>query len=249
MDFSEKIRTKLFQDYSKLINKINSIEKDKASNYAILYTQWGKKYPTGPHKGIMFYGRSTNGWGDEKNTLTAEDALFQEGNNLANFNSKDQVKWIEDNNNPNYNTNLSQILSLTKKVSRVIYPDKWYNYVVWSNLYKVAPQEKGRPSDKLCNLEIEDCKNIFDKEVKIFSPKFVILSTGYNWYKDFLPGQFSQQAPIIKIHWGDYYISVYEEGGTYYLATEYPQGKPYSKLVEKLIEFINSPQRFLSIHN
>ena len=242
MNISEKIRTELFQDYSKLIKKIYSIEKDKASNYAILYTQWGKKYPTCPHRGIMFYGRSTNGWGDEENTLTTEDALFKEGNNLANFNSNDQVKWIEDNNNPNYNTNLSQILSLTKKVSREIYPDKWYNYVVWSNLYKVAPQEKGRPSDKLCDLEIEDCKNIFNKEVKIFSPKFVILSTGYNWYKDFLPDQIVNQ-PIKKIPWGKYFVSVYKDGETYYLATEYPQCKPYSKLVEKLIEFIKARER------
>ena len=51
------------RDIVDLFNKCKvvelSIEKDKASNYAILYTQWGKKYPTGPHKGIMFYGSVT----------------------------------------------------------------------------------------------------------------------------------------------------------------------------------------------
>jgi hypothetical protein len=241
MKFKKKLRTELLPYYKKILDNFTSnISKEDIDHCAVFYTQWGKDFPTEPHKGIMFYGRATNGWGDINNALEKE-CLFKEGGELSNFNSKRQIKWIEDNDNPSYNTNRSQMLSTIKKVSSYFYKDNWFNYVAWSNLYKVAPDDQGNPNGQLCNLELQECKDIFRKEIELFSPKFVILLTGDSWYKDFLPEP--EQKPIKEIDWGNYTLSVYQSGKTYYLATEHPQGKPYSQLIEKLIEFIKARER------
>ena len=63
---------------------------------------------------------------------------------------------------------------------------EWPSYLVWSNLYKFAPAGGGNPSSRLCNIQLNDCKVLFEKEIEIYRPKRILLLTGIGWAEPFI---------------------------------------------------------------
>ena len=64
--------------------------------------------------------------------------------------------------------------------------DPWFSYLVWSNLYKVSPAKGGNPGNRLCRIQLNGCKSLFDAELAIYRPSRLLLLAGWDWAGDFV---------------------------------------------------------------
>lgn len=244
-DFFKVALKPLYQD---LLNHSECVlDKQK---YCAFCMQWGESFLEEKNSGILFVGRSVNGW---INTELGEvDELFGDTENIETnikpiFNVNDQMEWVVDSwgSKDRYNTNRSPFWRVIRSVSTEYYPDSnsnWYKNVAWSNLYKVAPSAGGNPDDFICGWQFYNCCRILQKEIELLSPRVVIFLTGKLWSNSFLWYLNGGKEPTIKhsLDWGrDYTAELMKIGSFYCLVTEHPQGKPEESHVNAIIELIN----------
>ena len=160
----------------------------------------------------MFYGRANNGW------EVGVDGTFD---TIYNAQLDGLYKYIEDNK--------SAFFRVAGRVFSEYYGDDWLNHVVYSNLYKVAP-DAGNPNGSTCDAQWEYVTEIFKKEIETLLPKFVVLFAGTNWADDFIwyiNGEEMPQ-PLETIIWDEdygYSLSVYKIDEVYYIVSEHPERK------------------------
>ena len=64
--------------------------------------------------------------------------------------------------------------------------ENWASKLVWSNLYKVSPEEGGNPSNFVCDLQLSGCLELLQLELEYHEPSRVLFATGMGWAKPFL---------------------------------------------------------------
>lgn len=184
-------------------------------------------------QGLLVVGRATHGWIEPKDVNELIDSLFDE----------EPLRWVEESagNDKDYNTRRSAFWRVIKGVAEALYPDGWFQNIAWSNLCKVAPQA-GNPNNSLYYAQLEDCQKILEAEIKILSPKAVLLFTGYNWAKDFLVylNDGVEPHPMTTAAWDRYECKVFLIKGTYYILTEHPQGKKEAVHKKTLIDLLKN---------
>jgi len=150
---------------------------------------------------LMVIGRAVNGW--------IEGCKPQELNDTRNVNPFIErvlqsvtdgyscpMQWVSESwgnyDHDNYNTKNSQFWRVIRRVvdelsiADVESPE-WPSHLMWSNLYKFAPAEKGRkPSSGLCSIQFNECKSLIEQEINTFSPKRILFLTGMNWAEPFI---------------------------------------------------------------
>jgi hypothetical protein len=219
-----------------LIKELNPLYEElkeiAGENDSLFCVQIGDKFPDSD--GIIFYGRATNGW-EENCELTKS------------ISRENQLKWVED-----YNTKRSAFSRIIKGISMFSYPEKWYDYVAWSNVCKIAPTSGGNPSDKSYYQQLEVCRKIFSKEIEILSPKHVILLTGWSWAKDFLTCLNGNIEPELlnEFSWEHYNMHVCKINSVNFIIADHPRGKPESRIkgtiLEVMTEKLNSISKILT---
>ena len=166
LDFIPELDKELRPLYIKMYNEIRDID-----DYWIFCTTWGKYFPSIKNEGIIFYGRSINGWKDYEKYSGDADAIFS-----FLFNRDDQVEWIPENT-------VKPFVNLMKNISEHYYQNEWNQHISWSNVCKVSPNKGiGTPTKSLWEKQYEHIVNIMDAELKILSPKIVIFITGIHHY-------------------------------------------------------------------
>lgn len=60
----------------------------------------------------------------------------------------------------------------------------WADYVVWSNLYKISP-ENGNPNDKDRELQFTEAKELVKMEIEELKPKYCLVITNLEWWEPF----------------------------------------------------------------
>ena len=64
--------------------------------------------------------------------------------------------------------------------------DRWYENIVWSNLYKVAPTFGGNPDARLKKAQFKACCDLLVEEIEKFKPTHILFATGYDeWFDEF----------------------------------------------------------------
>ena len=222
--------------YKELLEQLSKEDKETTSPFCV---EWGKNFPTVPFSGLFFIGRATNGWGTD--STESVDVLFDGDDNSRGFADPNQMSWLE--NHLSYNWQRSAFWRVISQVSQDYVEGEWFNGITWSNLYKIAPYDGGNPSNRLRYAELPICQKILKSEIEILSPKFVILLTGKNWAKDFLPYLNGEKecSPIDTIEWGKnnkYLINVYNFNEVYFLQTEHPQGKNEESHINAIVSII-----------
>lgn len=200
--------------------------------------QWGEEFPIEKQQGILFVGKAPNGWYPYDDI----EVMFGDSEEAI-FNRKDQMKWVEQNNNPQYNTNKSAFWRVIRKVASVYYPTHELNHVAWSDVAKVAP-DGGNPNDTLYYLQLECCQKILAAEINILSPKVVVFLTGEGWARDFIQylgnGFFPQK--VAEQEWkGGYSAKLYRLKKIGIILSEHPQGKnecTHVEAIKKLIDLL-----------
>lgn len=75
---------------------------------------------------------------------------------------------------------------LSEYDTNLAWKDRWYENIVWSNLYKIAPTFGGNPDFRLKKVQFESCYNLLLEEIKIFKPTHILFATGYDeWFDKF----------------------------------------------------------------
>ena len=76
--------------------------------------------------------------------------------------------------------------NLTEHDTNLAWKCRWYENIVWSNLYKIAPTFGGNPDLRLKRAQFESCYNLLLEEIKIFKPTYILFATGYDeWFDEF----------------------------------------------------------------
>lgn len=149
----------------------------------------------------------------EEEYLTRENFIESSIMNLLNDKKtivfgKDRFEWIDTNHgkarntaragidrgvvNGEYSLTRAQIWSYTKSIWDSLYgretklDERWFENIVWSNIYKIAPHNGDNPSDELQQKELEACKELLKQEIEYFKPTHIFLATAREyWFERF----------------------------------------------------------------
>ena len=228
----EFIRQELIPLYEELLD-------NNSFGYVLPFCiQWGENFPSAKNEGILFVGKAVNGWDTHDKDV---NILF--GNSDKRIFARDeQMKWVSTGEGcQGYNSKRSAFWRAIKGVTQNFHPkEEWYSYVAWSNLYKL--NQGGNPKASLRNEQHDICKRILEKEIEIFSPKFVVMFTS-GWERDFLFFLNDNNDPVKKssIKWGNHETRLYKINDIVYIVTLHPQGKKENIHVEAIVSLINNP--------
>jgi len=100
--------------------------------------------------GIAFYGRATNGWDDDYNP----------GINTVTLHTR------------------SPFFQMVRRIASTFYPTNMAEHIVWSNVCKAAPWEKGNPSNQLWEDQYKYMTKILKAELRILQPAISVFITG-----------------------------------------------------------------------
>lgn len=196
----------------------------------------GRKYDNQ----LMVVGRATNGWGNCINKTHKEDydSVMNDLEDSLDTENLDWVLKLWGKTDHHYNSKKSSFWRVIRMLaSQLANSGDWpVDQVVWSNLYKVAPQS-GNPSGRLMNLQFALCAQILRGEIEQQSPANVVFLTNLNWAGRFLkelevnnelsrPLKFVQFAGI--------------KNGIKYVVGQHPQGKPEQPHCAEIIETLNT---------
>jgi hypothetical protein len=207
----------------------------------------GSKYENTTQR-CLFIGKSVNGWILEANEFD-EELLFYGENRIANI--PGQMSWVgnfagenhNDQGEREYNTNRSAFWQLIKHICAKLYgeQDDWYNYVAWSNLYKLSPYY-GNPGRDFRSAQLGTCVKILREEINILQPMHVVFLTS-GWEQDFLVGLGLSQDIWCQKPWGNrpYTIHWQISNDISYIRSVHPQGKTITEHAEKISDIILQP--------
>ncbi len=171
-------------------------KEEKLSNFV---TMKGERYDVNKDVRFMIVGRATNGWGDSMNKISAESyaeeasKIFDKTNRFyTDWNMKDiknnpysEYRDVNDGKEKRYYLSKSAFWSSAKnvwcKLNGVDNKPDWFNEIVWSNIYKVAPFESGNPSTNLIYAQAPACVKILKEEIDILKPTHILLAIDKSW--------------------------------------------------------------------
>lgn len=240
----KSLKDRLKEELKPLYHKLIDHTRDYCEGKVIIpfVVQWGKYFPEQENEGILFVGKATNGWYNDD--LDVEN-MFKENYKDAIFNRPDQMTWVSDNNAERYNTNNSSFWRVIRRVAREFtFSENELEHIAWTNVCKLAP-DGGNPSNALYDKQLDDACLIFQTEVRILSPKYIIMFTGINWGWDFLctlnnNGDPTPSQTMPTVEWAGYKATPYIIDGRIVILTEHPQGKDEDAHVECLINLIKN---------
>ena len=153
---------------------------------------------------LMVVGRYVNGW--RKPYICSSDLTCQSSremwalsvfNNVTQDQGKCPMKWVTDHwgtrmhRDNDYNMKRSAFWRVIRRVTDQLQiashsHKDWPSYLVWSNLYKLAPSSGRNPDKTLRNIQMAGCKTLLQFEIKKYRPKRLLLLTGADWATPFL---------------------------------------------------------------
>lgn len=144
------------------------------------------------HKELMVVGRAPNGWDLQIAPDALRDSDYRNDVVERAFNEiGDPMDWLRTSwtgGGPGYRAQRSAFwrvaYALLAKYTDVE-PGNWHSNIAWSNLYKVAPWDGGNPSNRLCAVQLETARLLFNLEIRKFRPKRILIMAGWNWARDF----------------------------------------------------------------
>jgi hypothetical protein len=232
--------------YIELIQTLVERQEDYSENkLAIFSTIAGSAYKKG---GIMVVGRAVNGWKynlDSTDSQSVTNCLSAIGSGLE----KDNLRWVgelwgknQTGEKGRYNTKKSAFWRLIEGIvglQKLPEENRFFtDYVVWSNLYKVAKSKDdtsgGNPSASLCDVQFYQCQEILDTEIDMYEPAVIVFLTGVGWASPFINDATDRNdAPDNK------YI---KQAGLYrgrkYVIGPHPQGKNKALYLEEISRYL-----------
>lgn len=222
--------------YKNLIEQIYSNKDSFSEKEITLFTAGvGKEY----NNKLLVVGRAPNGWYKIFDKTNKSDK-----SRIKNEIELDDLDWVIENKENNYNINTSAFWRLTKKLAgKLIGPINTHNLtndavidkIAWTNLYKISKSARSNPSEKLMNIQFDFCKKILFAEIELFKPEIVLFLTGCSWAVDFL-----EETTELKPNKQDnrYVKFAGKYKNSLLIVSQHPQGKPESEHVEEIMQIV-----------
>ena len=208
---------KLKRLYEELYDAKKEIEENEKEEYTVFTAMKGKGYSRDNDIRFMLVGRAVYGWDEYRTDDTKESFVETSWVNLNNLEGamvlggEDRFEWIDTSNNVpkniyrkgidktiikgDYKIRKSAFWSYTKEIWDGIsgesteWEKRWFEKIVWTNLYKIAPHDGGNPSEKAVEKQKDICVKLLKAEIEYFQPTHVLFVTGADWFEDFLKNQ------------------------------------------------------------
>lgn len=212
----KKFEAEILDLYTRLKKALPRIqEKYEADALETFVAQCVRDFPLGKNTGILFYGRSNNGW-NSKNPLTMDEL-------------PEQLR------RPFFN--------LIRHISEYFYPEEWNSHIAWSNVCKVVPMTSGNPNNTLWYAQYSFMVDLIKKEIDVLSPKVVVLITGNTngpkWDAPLFENNNLKENKREEKEWSkDCTATLYKKDGRLYIVTDRPECKPIREHADCIIEMI-----------
>ena len=173
------------------VAEVNDEERDLCAFWPAI----GAQFQAG--EGILAIGRAVNGWGSTrfKATELTDASKRRDVMDTAREYKRDSecpLSWVvtREGKEDDYNTRRSQFWMVLKSLTRKLEgrdTDQWSSRLAWSNLYKVAPKEKGNPSGELKTSQRQvSGVELLQEEIRQMKARAVVFLTGHGWAGHFL---------------------------------------------------------------
>lgn len=197
--------TKLMTEMVECVRREDNFSED---NFAIFWPHVGNRYTdTDASIKLMVIGRAPNGTNlpPIPNNDSFEE-MFRKHRSDGHPTSDDQnwVQWLEKANKVRgtafWRLARESLLALNPETDA----SKWWTYITWTNLYKVAPKESGNPDDWLKKAQRNEnlVQQILRQEIDTLDPDVVLCITGHTWMHEFWD---KPRNNPLGVNWSDEY--------------------------------------------
>jgi len=138
--------------------------------------------------GIYVLGRALNGWdikfsgkelADDSSRNGIVDRIYS-----ASLQENNPMEWMN-----NYRTRMKsafwRLVRYTMQELNIASNENWWEYVTWSNFYKLSTQSGGNPSVSLRKLQHSFCEQLLVAELKKWQPKYMLFIVDIAWFNTF----------------------------------------------------------------
>lgn len=206
------------------------------------------------NKELMVVGRAVNRWeeGVFPEVLSAPDSAADYATKIfdgAIGNGSCPMSWVTNcwanpsNPDSKYNTKKSAFWRVIRAVvaeSGIANTAKntWPSHLVWSNLYKVAPEEGGNPGGALRQVQLNGCISLLRQELDVYVPRRLLLLTGLNWAEPFLRDIAPTFRPVTSGNYVEATAEISHDTGnsTKVVVAAHPQGKSEGIWVQEVMQ-------------
>jgi hypothetical protein len=218
--------------------------KIKLSNF---FPVCGAEYGRAGTIRLMVIGRAVNGWdefhaGEEAAFMAAASrSLDGKGFSWLGHKNKGGVYDDELASEPYlngrgeevyYDLRTSPYWRTAKEITRRLngwdesgIPTRWYEYIVWSNLYAIAPKDGGNPDDAMQKVQRNTCRELLVEQIREYAPTHILFITGQDWFNTFWNDrtlcQMTEQTDLER--YGKYPVSRGIYGGSKVVVTMRPE--------------------------
>lgn len=114
----------------------------------------------------------------------------------------------------------------------------WPSHLVWSNLYKVAPEEGGNPGGALRQVQLNECVSLLGQELDVYLPRRLLLLTGLDWAEPFLRDIAPTFSHVTSGSYVEATAEIFHKAGnsTRVVVAAHPQGKSEGIWVKEVIQ-------------
>lgn len=233
----------LENEFAEFLTNFNMEVKDY--ELTALFPLVGDKY----NHELMVVGRALNKWGNKEDNIwwkCGEKPSSKIIKDIIKFSGMDggkcSMKWITENwdseCNGTYRMNKSAFWRVVKNILsklKITNSDIWSSYLVWTNLYKIAPAQGGNPTEKMCKAQLGNCLSLLKNEIDFFKPKRILFLTGYDWFKDFeevFSGKKTHSGNLVE--WKGFL------GKIKIVVAKHPERKDETKYVQQVVKTFSS---------
>jgi len=203
------------------------------------------------HGELMVMGRAVNGgWSgcrvDEVGDPVARKEVVDETIGVGRLRDKCPMLWVTEKwgtQSPGYNTKKSAFWRVIRAVvSELAIADvedrRWPSSLVWTNLYKLAPEAGGNPSASLCRMQTAECVKLLELEIAEWKPKRILMLTGLDWGRCLIDKLRAVEAAGAGGDFvdfvGDAVLEDRDRHSVRIVVAKHPQGKPETPLVHEV---------------
>lgn len=241
-------------EYALIMDKfVSAYGRDAFDGFAQFAGMKGRQYDRQNRLRLMLVGRSTNGWPpvsegfDSRSFGKRMEDIFLDRDHTS-------FDWIHNvpsrpgvfTNGEEYSLGRSDFWNYTGELWRQLnerlnkpvidlskYDYRWFEFITWTNLYKVTEQGK-TPGLRMTRLQLPECMAILKEEIDTWKPNLILIETDESWFSGFSPLFSSMEIvrnPVVKV------LARYNK--TPALVTIRPERQSKEKFIGNILEVLD----------
>lgn len=154
----------------------------------VSWPQVGPDYE--PGKGTLYVGQAVDHkWGEKWPAVWCDNGRaprvedVREYSEERNPDEEHCLEWMEGQGKRPF---VQAVRALASAGNPALAETGWSKSIAWSNLYKVAPRDRGL-DPALRAAQFEACRNLLAAELRILRPARVVVLSGSGWFEGFMP--------------------------------------------------------------